>query len=265
MKDKHLNKIGIKQLIRLEWLDRTLSLLLAGMSPEEIRRDLSDYLADKKPSGGIGERGYKTYTLAIAILSAWFDPAIQWHSLRDKLLVQARQLPPEEWMVLHWTLMLAAYPFWFNVAIQTGRVCALQERVTRKQIFDRLIERYGERSTILRYARYVIRSFKAWKILEDTETRGCYQKGASIPISNPQIMGLLFEAMLISTQGNKAPLRSLAYSPALFPFILATERAPQAVASNPALVGERLGDGEMMVYLQNDIDKDDLSKRIEHN
>lgn len=253
MKDKHLDKIGIKQLIRLEWLNRTLSLLLAGMSADEIRQDLTDYLADKKPSGGIGERGDKTYTLAIAILSAWFEPAIQWQSLRDKLLAQARQLPPEEWMVLHWALMLAAYPFWFNVAIQTGRVCALQEKITRKQIFDRMIERYGERSTILRYARYVIRSFNAWNILDDTEIRGCYQKGASIPISDPQIMGLLFEAMLISTEGNKASLIVLANSPALFPFILATELAPQAVASNPALVGERMGDGEMVVYLGVDI------------
>ena len=45
-------KIGIKQLIRLEWMDNVLSMLLAGMSETLIRQELDVYLSIHKPSGG---------------------------------------------------------------------------------------------------------------------------------------------------------------------------------------------------------------------
>ena len=249
MNKSRFDKVGIKQVIRLEWMDRCLSLLLSGMSANEIRKDLIDYLADKKQSGGTGERGDKTYTIAIGILAAWFDPSPELIDLRDRLLLKAKKCSVENWLPLHWAMMIAAYPFWFNVAIQTGRVLALQEKVTQKQIFDRLVERYGERATVLRNARYAVRSFVAWGVLVDTEIKGRYKKNEPLAISDPQIMAMLFEAMLISTPDNKAPLRSLMASPALFPMCLAMDVAQQSLASNPRLVSDHFGDGEIVVGL----------------
>ncbi len=249
MNKSRFDKVGIKQVIRLEWMDRCLSLLLSGMSANEIRRDLLEYLADKKQSGGTGERGDKTYTIAIGILAAWFDPSPELIDLRDILLLKAKKCSVENWLPLHWAMMIAAYPFWFNVAIQTGRVLALQEKVTQKQIFDRLVERYGQRATVLRNARYAVRSFVAWGVLEDTEIKGRYKKSDPMAVSDPQIIAMLFEAMLISTPDNKAPLRSLMASPALFPMCLAMDVAQHAIASNPRLISDHFGDGEIVVGL----------------
>jgi len=145
--------------------------------------------------------------------------------------------------------MIAAYPFWYNVAIQTGRVLALQERVTQKQIFDRLVERYGERATVLRNARYAVRSFVAWEVLEDTEIKGRYKKSDPMALTDPRLIAMLFEAMLISTPEHKAPLRSLLASPALFPMCLAMDVAQQSIASNSRLVSDQFGDGEIVVGL----------------
>jgi len=253
MNRSRFDKVGIKQVIRLEWMDRCLSLLLSGMSANEIRKDLIDYLADKKQSGGTGERGDKTYTIAIGILAAWFDPSPELIDLRDRLLLKAKKCSVENWLPLHWAMMIAAYPFWYNVAIQTGRVLALQEKVTQKQIFDRLVERYGERATVLRNARYAVRSFVAWGVLEDTEIKGRYKKSDPMAVSEPQIIAMLFEAMLISTPDNKAPLRSLMASPALFPMCLAMDVAPQAIASNPRLISDHFGDGEIVLGLSSTI------------
>lgn len=249
MDNNRFNKIGIKQVIRLEWMDRCLSLLLSGMSANEIRKDLIDYLADKKQSGGTGERGDKTYTIAIGILAAWFDPSPELIDLRDRLLLKAKNCSVENWLPLHWAMMIAAYPFWFNVAIQTGRVLALQEKVTQKQIFDRLVERYGERATVLRNARYAVRSFVAWGVLEDTEIKGRYKKSDPMALTDPKLITLLFEAMLISTPEHKAPLRSLMASPALFPMCLAMDVAQQAIVHNSKLVCDHFGDGEIVVGL----------------
>ncbi len=249
MNKNRFNKVGFKQVIRLEWMDRCLSLLLAGMSAREIRQDLIDYLEDKKQSGGTGERGAKTYTIAIGILAAWFDPAPELIDLRDRLLSLAKQSSKENWLPLHWALLIAASPFWYHVAIQTGRVLALQERARQKQIFDRLVEHYGERTTVLRSARRAVRSFVAWGVLEDTEIRGRYKKSVPIAVSDPKLMALLFEAMLISTPEHRAPLRSLMASPALFPMCLAMDLSQQAIASNSRLTSDHFGDGEILLHL----------------
>jgi hypothetical protein len=247
MNKSRFDKIGIKQVIRLEWMDRCVGLLLSGMSAREIRQDLIVYLADKKQSGGTGERGSKTYTIAIGILAVWFDPAPELEDFRNRLLALAKQYSRDNWIHLHWAIMIAAYPFWYNVAIQTGRILALQEKVTQRQIFDRIVERYGERSTVLRNARYAVRSFNAWGILEDTDIKGRYQKSNPMALSDPKLIAVLFEAILISTPEHRAPQRSLIASPALFPICLATDQVQQAIAINPKLVSEQFGDGEIIV------------------
>ncbi|AKB19632.1 hypothetical protein [Methanosarcina sp. WWM596] len=215
---KRHEKIGIKQVIRLEWMDYVLNMLLAGMGPESIRVELKSYLADKKQSGGTGERGEKTYLMAIGPLSAWFDPEPELVDFRDHALMMASKLQQKQWLLLHWAILSAAYPFWFSVAKQTGRLLNLQEKVTQRQIFDRLIEQYGDRETVSRNARYSIRSFVAWGVLKDTESKGSYEKSDTLLIQDKDLVILLLEASLYATPEGKGALGLLINSPAFFPF-----------------------------------------------
>ena len=90
-------KIGIKHVIRLEWMDKTVDMMLAGMSTKEIREELNTYLADKKQSGGIGERGKKTYIIAISILmQTWCSPDKEIKLFRDALLNHAKKINVKE-------------------------------------------------------------------------------------------------------------------------------------------------------------------------
>ncbi len=217
---KRHEKIGIKQVIRLEWMDHVLNMLLAGMEPEAIRTELKDYLADKKQSGGTGERGEKTYLMAIGPLSAWFDPEPELVDFRDHALMLASKLQQKEWLPLHWAILSAAYPFWFNVAKQTGRLLNLQEMITRDQIFNRLKEQYGDRETVSRNARYTVRSFVAWGVLKDTKSKGSYEKSDGLTIQDRDLAILLLEAALHAMPEGKGALGLLINSPAFFPFQL---------------------------------------------
>jgi hypothetical protein len=245
-----LNKLGIKQVIRIEWMDRTLSLVLSGMSVSEIRQDLDVYLSDKKQSGGIGERGKKTYSIAIGLLSSWFDPEKDLIGFRDRILSIASRLPQAEWLPLHWAIMIAAYPFWFNVAIQTGRLLALQDKITQKQIFDRVVEQYGERSTVLRNARYTVRSFIAWGVLQDTEIKGKYKKAEPQQITDLEIIEVLVEAALLSIPNHKARLDDLLNSPAFYPLYLYKDNFYSSSQNNSNLHTYRLGGSEVYTELK---------------
>ena len=217
---KRHEKIGIKHTVQKYWMDRVVQMLLAGMKEKEIRSDLDDYLSTQKPSGGIGERGKGTYGMAISLLACWFAPEKDLLLFRDEALSLARTSPSSEWLPLHWAIISASYPFWFNVAKQTGRLFNLQEQITQAQVFNRLKEQYGDRETVARNARYTVRSFIAWEVLSDSKAKGCYEQAIPLLISEPKIAILLLEAALIAMPEGKSALRLLIANPALFPFQL---------------------------------------------
>lgn len=217
---KRHEKLGIKQTLQKHWMDFTVQMMLAGMSKKEIRAELDNFLATQKQSGGTGERGEKTYGIAISLLASWFSPNHELIAFRDDALSLARKLPANEWFPLHWAIIAASYPFWFNVAKQTGRLLNLQDQVTQLQVFNRLKEQYGDRETVARNARYTVRSFVAWGALKDTEVRGCYEKSVSVSVVDTDLAILMFESVLHATPDAKGALGLLLNNPAFFPFQL---------------------------------------------
>ncbi len=215
--NKRHDKLGIKQTIQKCWMDHAVQMMLAGMTEKEIRLELNDYLATQKQSGGTGDRGKKTYGMAIGVLASWFSPENDLIPLRDDALSIARRLPVAEWMPLHWVIISSSYPFWFNAARQAGRLLNLQGQITQAQIFSRLKEQYGDRETVSRNARYIIRSFVAWDVLKDSETKGCYKKLEPISVTNDLAI-LMLESALHASPEAKGTLSLLLNYPAFFPF-----------------------------------------------
>lgn len=217
---KRHEKLGIKQTLQKHWMDFTVQMMLAGMSKEEIRAELDNFLATQKQSGGTGERGEKTYGIAVSLLASWFSPDHELIAFRDDALSLAKKLPANEWFPLHWAIIAASYPFWFNVAKQTGRLLNLQDQVAQLQVFNRLKEQYGDRETVARNARYTVRSFVAWGALKDAEARGCYKKSASVSVVDTDLAILMLESVLHATPDAKGALGLLLNNPAFFPFQL---------------------------------------------
>jgi len=221
VKGSRYDKIGIKQVIRLEWMDKILDLVVADLPTKEIRSELIEYLSNKKQSGGEGKRGKEAYMKALSILlQTWCTPPKEILDLRDAALEVAKKVPRKKRLFLHWAMISAAYPFWASVAKQTGRLLNLQNQTTQKQIVTRLKEQYGDRETISRYARYVVRSLIAWGVLKDSKAKGFYEKGKHLIITDNNSALMLLESSLLTIPENKSSLRVLLNSPSLFPFSL---------------------------------------------
>ncbi|NLZ63458.1 MAG: hypothetical protein GX902_06580 [Lentisphaerae bacterium] len=228
---KRHEAIGIKQEIRLEWMQKAANLLLAGLNAQTIRKELHEFLADRKGSGSEGKRSGLTRTFVVNnLMNIWITPAPELIPFRDAALALLHDLPapqtskqpgtPSMSLAIHWGMISAAYPFWFNVARQAGRLLALQDQVTQAQIINRLKEQYGDRQTVSRYARFVIRSFIAWSVLKDSKARGCYEKAAVSSIADTDVAILLIESALHADPKAKSSLAELLHNPGLFPFQL---------------------------------------------
>ena len=220
---KRHQAIGIKQTIRFEWMQKVTNLLLAELDTKTIRQELHVLLADRKGNGSEGERGKISRTQVVNMLmKVWISPESEVRRFRDVSLAFLQEHPSMS-LPVHWGMISATYPFWFNVARQTGRLLSLQDQITQAQVVSRLKEQYGDRETVTRYARYTIRSFVAWGILKDSETRGSYEKVEPVSIiADANLAILMLESALLTTSEAKNVLGALLNNPGFFPFQLPT-------------------------------------------
>ena len=217
---KRHEAIGIKQAIRFEWMQKTTNLLLAGLDAKSIRQELHEFLADARSNGAEGEGSDQTRTFVVNnLMKVWVAPDPELIPFRYASLAFLRKHPAMA-LAVHWGMVSAVYPFWFNVARQTGRLLALQDQVTQTQVISRLKEQYGDRQTVSRYARFVIRSFVAWGALKDSKAKGCYENAAPVSIADANLAILMLEATLLATADAKGALGLALNSPAFFPFRL---------------------------------------------
>lgn len=217
---KRHNAIGIKQIIRYEWMEKTSSMLLAGMDENSIRQELNEFLVFHKGDGSEEKRSKNTCKFVVSnLMKIWVSPDPELTGFRDSALMLVSKHPSQAFAI-HWAMISAAYPFWFNTALQTGRLLNLQDLVTQHQIINRLKEQYGDRQTVSRYARYVIRSFVTWGLLKDSRCKGCYEKSNQFHVLNNEMFILLVEAALHARSEGKGSLKIITKSPALFAFKL---------------------------------------------
>jgi len=248
---KRHNTIGIKQAIRLEWMDQTLNLLLAGMDTHAIRNELHHYLSERKGDGSLGQRSKNTRTFAVNnLMHIWITPPKEILPLRDDAIALIRQDPTQN-MAMHWAMISAVYPFWYQTALQVGRLLSLQDQITQKQILERLKEHYGDRQTIDRYAKYVVRSFVYWDILEETEEKGQYCAAPIKFIASDTAIALIFESMLLAKKEGKCTVPELLFSPALFAFNVPQIMASQIVPHDGRLHLNQFTIGEEYLLLAN--------------
>jgi hypothetical protein len=209
--------IGIKQVIRYEWMQHVVRLLKSGLDEQSIRKELEIYLLEKRGSGLTGDRAEYTMSLAVTLLmNIWVSPKGNLLPYRDKLLRYTNSQSFEK--VSHWSIFSAAYPFWFNICYIFGSLFKLQDQIKKTQVMKRIYEVLGERNTVERCSRYVIRSLVSWGIIKDLDTKGIYEKGNVISITDLTMLSLLFEGALFAINDEKIQLSSINNCPAFFHF-----------------------------------------------
>lgn len=216
---KRHEMIGIKQSVRLEWMQKSCELVREGRDEKEIRAELRDYLSERMGRGTIEKRSETACNFSISMLmKIWISPDEELLQLRDAGLHLLEKASEDERIAIHFCMLSAAYPFWYNVSKQIGLLLRLQERVTVQQIIQRTKEYYGDRQTVDRNTRFVIRSLYYWNLLLETDSPGYYRKGMMIDILSDSLNAWIIEAQLHSLSNGKAILSTLHNDTALFSF-----------------------------------------------
>lgn len=219
MRGNRFSLIGPDRLLRLQWLEKSVDYVFSGYSTAEcralMREDLKGFF--RNPNTKTPSSLDKTVTMMTKI---WLGPAKELRALHEDALTLLQTLPRKEQLAIHWGMTMAAYPFWANVALYTGRLIRLQGNLSQAQVQRRIKEKYGEQSNISRRVSYALRSMIDWKVISDTKTQGVYQPAKIQSIDNPKVAAWLVEALLHSRSSGSSPLKEALNSPSLFPFQL---------------------------------------------
>ena len=243
--------IGIKQVIRYDWMVHTVDLIKSGLKNEEIKKEIEYYLSDRKGNGEVGDRAEYTMSLAVTLLmNIWVEPKQKLLGYRDRLLeiVKMKEFEP----ICHWAMISSVYPFWFNMFYIFGSLFKLQDQVKKSQIISRTYDLLGERNTIERCSRYVIRSFVSWDLIRDGKKAGIYEKGKVYQISDAYLASLLVEAMLYAVPETRIPLNSIVNCPAFCSFKFPVIDGYVLSKVNQNLLVEQYSVNEEMLMLKNE-------------
>lgn len=218
------NTIGFYQRIQLDWLEKTAQMVLDDIPPKTIRQNLDTFLSDRLSIGNTKKSGNRQLTISI-LMRIWSSVPPELENLRDRGLQLLQNSPITSHLAMHWGMAITVYPFFGAVAETVGRLEKLQTQVIAAQIQSKIRDRYGDRDTVTRATRRILRCFIDWQVLQDTDKLGIYQSITPIIIPDQQITAWLLEAVLISTQNSSGQLHTITRSPLLFPFILTAPTA----------------------------------------
>lgn len=231
---KRFSQIGVDRLIRFAWLQTTARLVLAGDDENMVKGYLLEYLRSEYPSSDPNVRGSIDKTVTI-LKRVWVRPPEDLRGLQESALKLLLSTERGENRFIHWGMIMAVYPFWGAVAATTGRLLSIQESVSASQVQRRLMEQYGERQTVSRRVRYLLRSFIDWGALAETDKQGIYVKGNAIEIGDQTQKAWLIEALLNSLPDGTARLSAAANHRALFPFEMDHVSAEQITSSTAGI------------------------------
>ena len=213
--------IGLDRLVRLEWLDAVAGRLAAGDSSKTVREYAWNLL--EGVVAGTRSRSARDKTLTV-LTRVWLTPHVAAAALRDSAFKHIAHASADERLAIHWAMLSAAYPFFVDVAGLIGKSLSLNGEVVLSQLTRRLIDTWGDRSTLRLATQRLVRSMVQWGALRKGGKVGLYL-GPPKRISVPSSIGeLLLEGLLIATQRGM-PLSQLVSHPALFLFDFRTDLA----------------------------------------
>ncbi len=206
--------IGFDRKVQLNWLDYTI-----GLCQDDLASSVLAERLDSRLSGEIAGSEARRKTI-IVLRRIWANVPTEQRSLQDEALDMASRISSEERLWLHWGMSLLAYPFFRDVAATVGQLGRLQGVFSQAQVQRRMVEGWGQRTTLERATRRLLRTFVEWQVLLDAGVRGSYNLAPAQQTGNRDLALWLMDCALRANEAEQVPLRDIERLPYNFPFEL---------------------------------------------
>jgi hypothetical protein len=159
--------IGLSRSIRLEWLNKTVELVLEGKNETQIKDELNEYLSFEIKSPTVLR---KTREI---LMNIWVRTPEELSTLKQQAL-EAYKDEKSNKLALHWSMMLVAYPVFSDVCALIGKLTNIQDTFAASWLKEKLFEMWGERTTLFHSSDKILQTLKQIGAIEN-EKVGVYR------------------------------------------------------------------------------------------
>ena len=201
--------VGLSRNLKLQWLNKVVELVLEGHTEQEIKDQLNQYLSFEIESP-TNIRKTREILMNIWVYDNELFPKIKAPALE---LIKAY---PEYDLVIHWCMMLAAYPVFVDMCKLIGKMSEFQDEITLAQLKQKLFDEWGERTTLFHSIDKLVATLKAFDVMVCNKP-GKYHVNKH-RVSNPKIVAFMVYAMMLVDDSGYYTFTDINSSTYLFPF-----------------------------------------------
>ncbi|MFU1991974.1 hypothetical protein [Priestia megaterium] len=202
--------VGFDQKVMLHHLDYTANES-RKLTRKEMYEVLDYYLRDDI-------KGTKSRKNAITMLmKTWYLVDDEYILIRDRILEQFPDFTKEERLLLHWGMMIIAYPFFRDLVQEMGNLYRLQDEVPSVVIGRKMKELYGDRRRVEVATSAVLMSLRQWGTIEMVKKRS-YIIPLKISIRSTELLHFIAEIILRTTKVAAIPIDLVQNHSLFFPF-----------------------------------------------
>lgn len=232
-------RFGFTRTIKLHWLNKTVDLVSEGLSEEEIRNQLDEYLSfEIQDKTNIGKARN-------ILMNTWVYVNKDSVSIKEPALELIKKYP-EYSLALHWCMMLIAYPVFTDICKLIGKMAEFQDDLTLKQIKQKLFDEWGESSTLFHSIEKLVATLKNLDVILPKKP-GVYHINKH-RTDKPEIVNFMLYVMMLVDNSGYYPYFKLKSSAYLFPFDYKVEK--EYLLEDDRFIMNNFG-GELSVSLKN--------------
>lgn len=229
--------VGLSRNLKLQWLNKVVELICEGLSEQEIKEQLNEYLSFEI---GSPTNIRKTREILMNIWVYENDNSKQIKSTAVKIIKQL----PEYALVIHWCMMMATYPVFVDMCKLIGKISEFQDTITLNQLKQKLFDEWGERTTLFHSIDKLVATLKALDVVT-ADKPGKYQIKKH-RVNNVEVITFMVYAMMLVDGCGYYSFNSINMSNYLFPFQYVLEKEA-LLNDNRFSIG--VFGGELSVYL----------------
>ncbi len=211
--------VGFDRKIKREWLDAVTDYAAQGPEVPQLRTFLHELLQEVHP--GKTARG-KTITVLMRIWACIPDEHV---SIRQQAFELLKTIPARDRIWLHWGMSALAYPLFRDTATAIGRLLKLQDEFTLAQVQRRLIDVWGERSTVKRALQRIVHSMVEWGTLAEAKAPGHFNAITKLTTESKPLQLWFLRASHVATGVAMLDSKQMLNLPSSFPFKLRIGKA----------------------------------------
>jgi hypothetical protein len=201
--------VGLARPLKIEWMNKTVELVLADMTEDAIKTEISNYLSFEINSPTSLR---KTRESLINVWAATSNGSID---LRETAL-SLYSAPATDKLPLHWCMLLVKYPIFSDVCALIGKIANIEETFKTAWVREKLYESWGERTTLDVPVKNILRTLVDFGTLEKVKT-GVYKTKVRA-IENERTICLFIMTLLALEQKAYYEIPELSRIPLFFPF-----------------------------------------------